>query len=34
MLDTDTTTHQVLAMYLAWFVFILAVVIFLLKKRS
>jgi hypothetical protein len=34
MLDTDTTTHEVLLMYLGWFVFILALVIFLMKRRS
>jgi len=34
MLDTDTTTREVLLMYLCWFVFILALVIFMMKKRS
>ncbi len=34
MLEPDTTTHEVLMMYLVWFVFILALVIFLMKKRS
>lgn len=34
MLDTDTTTHEVLAMYAVWFVFFAAVVIFLMKRRS
>ena len=33
MLDTDTTTHEVLLMYAVWFVFIAAVVIFLMKRR-
>jgi hypothetical protein len=34
MLDTDTTTREVLTMYAVWFVFILAVVIILMKRRS
>lgn len=34
MLDTDTTTHEVLAMYAVWFVFIFALVIYLMKGRS
>jgi hypothetical protein len=34
MLEPDTTTSEVLWMYLGWFVFVFALVYFMMKKNS